>query len=183
MPVLGNVRHEKFSRALADGNTQVKAYAIAGFVPEEGGNTSNASALANKPYIKERVQELLDERDLQMKGQYKIHPDARSIDEAGMSELWVIQNLMKNVYLCQASGDMKTANATIEIVNRYLGYFNSSPGEGEKGTHKKLEKGPGSLNILIAAAAEVDGVAIMEKAAKDVTPKNPPGRPKKTYDA
>ena len=59
MPTLKNVRHEKFSQELAKGITAEKAYAIAGFKP----NRHNASGLARKKPIQERVAELLERRD------------------------------------------------------------------------------------------------------------------------
>lgn len=52
--VLGNERWEKFSNLLAQGETQYKAYAKAGFGP----NSRSAAKLANNPVIMERVRQL-----------------------------------------------------------------------------------------------------------------------------
>lgn len=54
MPVLGNPQHEAFAQALASGLTQLQAHAAAGFKPHKG----NASALAAKQHIKDRVLEI-----------------------------------------------------------------------------------------------------------------------------
>jgi phage terminase small subunit len=54
MGKLKNVKRERFAQELAKGNTQVEAYKIAGYSP----NDSNAAKLANKPEIQERITEI-----------------------------------------------------------------------------------------------------------------------------
>jgi phage terminase small subunit len=49
-----NVKRERFAQELAKGKTQVEAYKIAGYSP----NDSNAAKLANKPEIQERITEI-----------------------------------------------------------------------------------------------------------------------------
>lgn len=172
MPILKSPKHEMVARGLADGMTQVQAHASAGYTIEPDRKTAKAHTVANREDVKARTQELIEEKELQRKGQFKIDPDARTIEETGMSEVWIIQNLIKVVYACQAAGNFKTAIEAIEVVNRYLGYFNVSS-DGEKGTHKKLEKGPESLKILISAVSEMDAKVIGD-SAKDITPKTTP---------
>ncbi len=55
MPVLKNPKHELFAQELAKGKTQVEAYEIAGYKP----NDSNAAVLANKPEIQGRLTEII----------------------------------------------------------------------------------------------------------------------------
>ena len=58
MPVLSNPRHEKFSQLLAEGKrTAEEAYGLCGYKPSR----FNACHLANKPHIKERVQQITTE--------------------------------------------------------------------------------------------------------------------------
>ena len=54
MPILKNARHELFAQNLANGMSQQDAYTKAGYK----GNRFNASDLATKSHIKERVAEL-----------------------------------------------------------------------------------------------------------------------------
>lgn len=54
MPVLSNARHERFAQELAKGKTATEAYELAGFKPDDG----NASKLASKQPVQDRVQEL-----------------------------------------------------------------------------------------------------------------------------
>ncbi len=56
MPVLANSRHEIFAQELAKGKTQVDAYTIAGFKPNDG----HAARLAGDGRIIARVGELLE---------------------------------------------------------------------------------------------------------------------------
>lgn len=56
MPALKNPKHEAFARALAKGETQVEAYRMAGYQPNDG----HAARLAGNGMIPARVQELLE---------------------------------------------------------------------------------------------------------------------------
>jgi phage terminase small subunit len=61
MPVLPNLRHERFAQGLAEGNkSQEQAYIDAGYKPK--GAAAGASSLRKKPEVIRRVTELLDER-------------------------------------------------------------------------------------------------------------------------
>ena len=54
MPVLSNARHERFAQAIAEGKTFIEAHEIAGFKPNDG----NASKMASRPEIQDRVKEI-----------------------------------------------------------------------------------------------------------------------------
>ena len=54
MPVLKNIRHEKFAIAMAQGSTAIDAYTIAGYSPDRGG----ACNLSAKPSVRARIEEL-----------------------------------------------------------------------------------------------------------------------------
>lgn len=55
MPVLRNAKHEHFACLLAEGKTASEAYVEVGYAPSRG----NASHLANKPHIIDRVQQII----------------------------------------------------------------------------------------------------------------------------
>jgi phage terminase small subunit len=54
MGKLKNVKRERFAQELAKGKTQVEAYKIAGYSP----NDSNAAKLANLPKVQARITEI-----------------------------------------------------------------------------------------------------------------------------
>ena len=58
MPVLQNARYEVFAQSIAGGKTPADAFADAGFSP----NAGNCSTLRHKPYVAERISELLERR-------------------------------------------------------------------------------------------------------------------------
>lgn len=60
MPVLPNVRDERFAQNLAKGMRQGEAYNAAGFVEKASSHRTNASKAAKKPEIAARVKELLE---------------------------------------------------------------------------------------------------------------------------
>ena len=166
MPVLSNPRQEQFARNLVKGMTQVAAYREAGY-DNDGGNTGNSSKLANSDHIKQRVEELRQEKEDQLHGQPRIDPTARTIDETQISEAWIINQIIKTVYLAQNASQFKAAYDGIKLANAYMGYFtpdaNDSP-QGD-GVPAKLEKGPAAVNILLQAAGEIDPEKLV-----DVTP-------------
>lgn len=60
MPVLNNARYERFAQNLATGMPQHEAYTKAGFVLKPACHRTDASKLAHKPEIADRVKELLE---------------------------------------------------------------------------------------------------------------------------
>jgi phage terminase small subunit len=60
MPVLTNARYERFAQNLATGIPQHEAYTKAGFILKPSGHRTDASKLARKPEIADRVKELLE---------------------------------------------------------------------------------------------------------------------------
>ncbi|MGP9819200.1 terminase small subunit [Salinarimonas sp. NSM] len=54
MPAMKNARHEAFAQAVAKGRTQVEAYALAGYKPNDG----HAARLAGNGRVRARIAEL-----------------------------------------------------------------------------------------------------------------------------
>jgi hypothetical protein len=88
MPILRNPRYERFAQQLADGSTATEAYRLAGYEPDRG----NATRLQRKDSIRQRVDEILAEREA-IHGQ----ATARAIERAALSKEWVIDKLRENV--------------------------------------------------------------------------------------
>lgn len=56
MPVLTNAKHERFTQELAKGKTQIEAYTLAGYRPDDGA----ANRLSGNIRVKKRLAELLE---------------------------------------------------------------------------------------------------------------------------
>jgi hypothetical protein len=88
MPALRNPRWELFAQGLADGKLQTDAYKDAGFKP---GNRASPSRLAAKQEIRQRVNELMREREIVNQKSL-----ALAVDKAAISKTWVI-NMLKEI--------------------------------------------------------------------------------------
>lgn len=75
MPVLDNPRHELFAQELAKGKSQLEAYTIAGFKPNEG----HACRLASNGKVAARVEEILGKAA--KRAEITIHDIAAQLDE------------------------------------------------------------------------------------------------------
>jgi hypothetical protein len=123
MPPLPNVKHEKYAQGLASGMKQIEAYQDAGFSPSAG----NASSLAKKPHIRERVLELSEEARLKVGVTTPIprlstQQDGTLTPESGkITEEWLVQQLMNNIQQAQLNGKFREANTAIEMLGNYFG--------------------------------------------------------------
>jgi hypothetical protein len=129
MPVLDDPRRERFAQGLADGKTQLQAYAAAGF----GKSKSAPSRLAKEPRIQARVGELLRARNIAMEKAM-----VRGVRQAGITKEWVIDMLKENAERAMQvrpaldkegnpTGEFQwngfVANKALELLGRELGMF------------------------------------------------------------
>lgn len=154
MPILSNARHERFAQELAKGKSQIEAYEIAGYKPDE----PNASRLTSNDKVQARVAEIL----------------GRAAERTVLTKQWVIERLVQNVdRALQAQevmrGDEGTgeyrydgavANRALELLGKELGMFVDrreigDPGDFDRLTEQELEakilERARQLNIPIGA--------------------------------
>lgn len=121
-----NRKQELFCRFVARGETYSQAYELAGYNP----SSSNASTMANRPEIKDRIQVLRDEHDNeQMELKYrlaKVREDGDpSLVEVGAE--WnfnrVMDMIAENVRLAQVAGEYKAANDALKMMGEALNMF------------------------------------------------------------
>jgi hypothetical protein len=118
MPALANMRWERFAQGL----TQIVAYVEAGYSE----NAANASTLAKNPQVRERILELSEEAS-QRKGVTDPIPHLDSVGgvltpgAAGVTEEWLVKQLMNNVQQAQIAGKFREANTAIEMLGNYFG--------------------------------------------------------------
>jgi phage terminase small subunit len=75
MPVLSNARHERFAQELAKGKTQVEAYTLAGYRPDDGA----AARLSGNVRVQARVAELLTAAAIRV--EITVHDIVDQLDE------------------------------------------------------------------------------------------------------
>ena len=114
MPILRNSRHEAFCRALAAGESASAAYQSAGFAP----SYANSSRLQRRDHIRQRVNEVVDQRQ-----RAADEAVASAAERLGLDEEWVLRNLKLNAMMAMRSGDRAAANRAIELVGKRLGLF------------------------------------------------------------
>jgi hypothetical protein len=129
MPPLDDPRRERYAQGLADGKTQLQAYAAAGF----GKSKSAPSRLAKEPAIQARVGELLRARNIAMEKAM-----VRGVRQAGITKEWVIDMLKENVDRAMQARPVLdkdgketgryewngfVANKALELLGREIGMF------------------------------------------------------------
>lgn len=162
MPELRQHRWEIFARFLADDHSQSEAYELSGYRP----STANASTLANRPEIIQRVAEIREEK-LQAKAELADRLKRLNVDPDNPEELalaqdevveWTVQKvcteLWKNARLAQAQNEFAAANKSLELIGKAIGMWED---------HKKAKDGDGNGKTQIGIALigqALDGVAI-----------------------
>ena len=110
MPILSNPRHERFAQELANGVSATEAYERAGFAR----NRVSAHRLKQKPNIRERVSELLKQRE-----HINVQATAKAIEKTALTREWVIERLM----LFAKCADNAASVRALELLGKGLGMF------------------------------------------------------------
>jgi len=108
VPSLANPRHEVFAHARSEGLGQYDAYISAGFE----GNPSAASQLEKRPEVRQRIQELVLERQT-------ARMDSQRTTDDSVSDLnrdWILRELKENIRQAQSAGQISAANKAIEML-------------------------------------------------------------------
>lgn len=113
MPILPDLKWERFAAAVAKGTPQAEAYKSAGF------NTkfpdSAASKLARKPEVAARIRTL------------KSRVTDLGVSKAGaklaIDKEWVLRELIDNAELAKIAGAWGPRNRSIELIGKELGMF------------------------------------------------------------
>jgi hypothetical protein len=164
VPELRQHKWEIFARFLADDHSQSEAYELSGYRP----STANASTLANRPEIQQRVAELREEK-LQRKAELQARLKQLNVDPDNPEELalaqdevieWTVQKvcqeLWKNARLAQAQNEFGAANKSLELIGKAIGMWED---------HKKAKDGDGNGKTQIGIALigqALDSVAITD---------------------
>jgi hypothetical protein len=129
MPVLENVKWERFAQYLASGVNKTVAYGKAGFSQR---SSSRASGLSRHPEIAQRVQEISAEKTKRSEAAWQDRAEREAI-----SRDWVIAELIDNVHLAKrpppstdnegnavaGKMDLSAANKALHLLGMELGMF------------------------------------------------------------
>jgi hypothetical protein len=158
VPELRQHKWEIFARFLADDHSQSESYELAGYRP----STANASTLANKPAIQQRVAELKEEK-LQRAVEFKtrlaalnVDPDNPDPDDLEIVEeivTWTVamvqKELWKNARLAQTANEFTAANKSLELLGKSIGMWEDAK--------KDKDSGSGKPQVSIALIGEATG--------------------------
>ena len=119
MAILKNARHEKFAVGLADGLSQEKAYVGAGFSPN-GARGSACSLIKQFPYILERRNEILGERE-------KLYAvsTAKACEALAIDKTYIINELIDNAIKA------KTGDPILNSGGQIVGYKKNIPASNQ----------------------------------------------------
>ncbi len=131
MPILKNARHERFATELANGQTQEKAYIAAGFSPSSA-RSSASSLIKQRPYIFERRDEILAEREM-------LHSvsTVQAMKELQLTKKDIMKELLGNAMIAKAAipvmkdgvptgmynANISASNQAFMLLGKELGMF------------------------------------------------------------
>ena len=172
MPQLSNNKHELYARNMAVGMTQIDAFVAAGYEHNYG----NASTLANKKHVKDRVTELMDERRA---GREIDNTDVNAEiadSEFGINEAWVVRQLKTNSTEARDAGQYAASNKALEILGKVCGLFDAP---ADPHARKQPEERP-QLDMTKLAAALEDKTEENKANVIDVSPSKEEPKPDTT---
>lgn len=138
MPILASPQHEQFAQGLANRLKQVDAYEAAGY-PR---SPSSASQLAAREEVRNRVTEIIAERQASAEQREKDDPN-QPVEHFDRD--WATKMLQRNITLAQSGGQISAANKAIEILLDLHGMTGKKkPGE-EEADDKPSEPAIGDL--------------------------------------
>jgi hypothetical protein len=110
MPVLDNLKHERFANHIAAGMTQAEAYKCSGFNAKHV--DSAACKLAGKAQVAARIEEL------------KRRITNKAVTEAALTKELILRTLWENVQEARSvKGGSAVVNRGCELIGKELGMF------------------------------------------------------------
>ena len=147
MPTLRNTKHEKLAIGLADGLSQEKAYIEAGYSPN-GARGSASTLIKQHPYIFERRDELLAEREM-----LNTITRAKAMKEIQINKERIMRELMDNAMIAKQAVpvldkdgnetgvykvNISASNQALIALGKEIGMFHNKPVEEPHSKHANL---------------------------------------------
>lgn len=164
-----NRKQELFCQFLARGCTQLDAYTNAGYEP----SSANASTLAAKQLVKDRVEELrniyeAEELELEVKRREAAGNPVKLIEAAEWTFQRVMDMMAENVKLAQIASEYKAANETLKMMGEAMKMFEKAATEAK--TPRGGLPAPSQLT-LIGKVTQMMGEAAEEPAENPLAPR------------
>ena len=131
MPVLRNVKHEKFAQEIANGKNSLEAYKCVGFKPDQ----RNADRLRAREDVGRRIDEILTERNRRL-----TLSTERAIEKAAITKADVIGMLIEDRALARANVQASAAIRAAELLGKELGMFINRTEQGRPGEFDGLNR-------------------------------------------
>jgi len=147
MTTLRSARHERFATKLADGLSQEKAYIEAGFSPN-GARGSASTLIKQHPYIFERRDELLAEREM-----LNTIARAKAMEATQIDKERVMKELMDNAMIAKQAvsvldkdgnetgvynANISASNQALIALGKEIGMFHNKPVETPRSKHAAM---------------------------------------------
>jgi len=157
MPVLSNLRWERFANNVAGGMTQVEAHKSAGFSAKHV--DSAASKLAGKPEVADRIKELT--------ARIAKATVRRVAERVAITKEIIIQELWENAQRGKdVRGGSAVTNRALELIGKEIGMFK----EPEAKAPTKLDELPQEVLESMLAEAEAKIGPPKDQAPHDPAP-------------
>lgn len=132
-----NRKQELFCKFVAGGETQIRAYELAGYEP----SSANASTLFHKPLVQERIKELKAEYEREEIEFRALKAKADEADPEGSAAIakgveWTFQRVMdmmaETVRLAQIAGEYRAANEGLKMMGEAMRMFDDAKGRSQE---------------------------------------------------
>lgn len=170
-------RQEKFAHLVAGGMTLTEAGRQAGY----DGSPANASRLANKPKVKQRIQEIRSR--IVASRDRAAQKDKEASDKGFVNEeittQWLINEAKRNMQDARMDGKYKDSNDSIKLIAQLTGHLKSISGDKEpnKGDDGAEPTQQVNIQVLNQFTDRLDGRTGDEPKALEATPVRIPESP------
>ena len=108
MPVLRIKRQELFAQFVAEGASYSEAFRKAGYSCRNPSISGNASTVAHRPGVQERINELIEERQEQLRGEveglFEKGADLDSPEVKNALRMWIVKSLHRSAQMARENG-------------------------------------------------------------------------------
>lgn len=125
MSVLRIKRQELFAQFVAEGVSYSEAFRKAGYSCRNPSISGNASNVAHRPGVQERINELIEERQEQLRGEidglFEKGADLNSPEVRNALRMWIIKSLHRNAQLAREAGKTRDHVHALQALAAFAG--------------------------------------------------------------
>ena len=125
MPVLRIKRQELFAQSVAEGASYSEAFRKAGYSCRNPNISGNASTVAHRPGVLERINELIEERQEQLRGEvdglFEKGADLDSPEVRNAIRMWIVKSLHRSAQMARENGKPRDLVHTLQALAAFTG--------------------------------------------------------------